>query len=202
MENGADEQEIRELIRDLIAPASALPAKERDGYTPRAVAILEEAHRQAARFGSALTGTEHILLALIREGENVAVRLLNTCGLQPQKIYADTLAAMGQDPAIYKEDLAKKQKRKGQTAALDQYSRDMTALAAAGKLDPVVGREEEISRVIQILSRRTKNNPCLVGESPAWERPPLWKGLPGGSWKEMCRIRSKTNGSLRWTFPA
>ena len=163
-ENGANEQEIREMIRDLIAPVSPVPVKERDGYSPRAMAILEEAHRQAARFGSFLTGTEHILLALIREGENVAVRLLNTCSLQPQKIYADTLAAMGQDPGLYKEDLVKKQKKKGQTATLEQYSRDMTALAAAGKLDPVVGREEEISRVIQILSRRTKNNPCLVGE--------------------------------------
>ena len=71
---------------------------------------------------------------------------------------------MGQDRGLYKEDLVKKQKKKGQTATLEQYSRDMTALAAAGKLDPVVGREEEISRVIQILSRRTKNNPCLVGE--------------------------------------
>ena len=163
-ENGANEQEIREMIRDLIAPVSPVPVKERDGYSPRAMAILEEAHRQAARFGSFLTGTEHILLALIREGENVAVRLLNTCSLQPQKIYADTLAAMGQDPGLYKEDLVKRQKKKGQTATLEQYSRDMTALAAAGKLDPVVGREEEISRVIQILSRRTKNNPCLVGE--------------------------------------
>lgn len=163
-ENGANEQEIRDMIRDLIAPVSPVPVKERDGYSPRAMAILEEAHRQAARFGSFLTGTEHILLALIREGENVAVRLLNTCSLQPQKIYADTLAAMGQDPGLYKEDLVKKQKKKGQTATLEQYSRDMTALAAAGKLDPVVGREEEISRVIQILSRRTKNNPCLVGE--------------------------------------
>ena len=163
-ENGADLQEIQDMIRDLIAPSPAVPVKEKDGYSPRAVSILEEAHRQAARFRSSLTGTEHILLALIREGENVAVRLLNTCGLQPQKIYADTLAAMGQDPALYREDLAKKQKRKGQTATLEQYSRDMTALAAAGRLDPVVGREEEIGRVIQILSRRTKNNPCLVGE--------------------------------------
>ncbi|HJA94316.1 MAG TPA: ATP-dependent Clp protease ATP-binding subunit, partial [Candidatus Eisenbergiella merdipullorum] len=163
-ENGADEQEIREMIRDLIAPAAQAPVKERDGYSPRAASILEDAHRQAARFRSSLTGTEHILLALIREGENVAVRLLNTCGLQPQKIYADTLAAMGQDPSLYRDDLAKKQKKKGQTATLEQYSRDMTALAAQGKLDPVIGREEEISRVIQILSRRTKNNPCLVGE--------------------------------------
>ena len=163
-ENGASGQELREMIRDLIAPVSSTAVKERDGYSPRAMSILEEAHRQAARFGSSLTGTEHILLALIREGENVAVRLLNTCSLQPQKIYADTLAAMGQDPALYKEDLGKKQKKKGHTATLEQYSRDMTALAAAGKLDPVVGRQEEITRVIQILSRRTKNNPCLVGE--------------------------------------
>ncbi len=163
-ENGADGQEIQEMIRDLIAPLTPVPIRERDGYTPRAVSILEEAHRQAARFGSVYTGTEHILLALIREGENVAVRIINTCGMQPQKVYADTLAAMGQDPGLYKEDLGRKQKKKGQTATLDQYSRDMTALAAAGKLDPVVGREEEISRVIQILSRRTKNNPCLVGE--------------------------------------
>ena len=93
-ENGANEQEIRDMIRDLIAPVSPVPVKERDGYSPRAMAILE------ARFGSFLTGTEHILLALIREGENVAVRLLNTCSLQPQKIYADTLAAMGQDPGL------------------------------------------------------------------------------------------------------
>ena len=107
------EQEIRDMIRDLIAPASPVPVKERDGYTPRAVAILEEAHRQAARFGSVLTGTEHILLALIREGENVAVRLLNTCGLQPQKIYADTLAAMGQDPACIRRILGRSRKRRG-----------------------------------------------------------------------------------------
>lgn len=89
--------------------------------------ILEESHRQAARFRSALTGTEHILLSLLKEGENVAVRLLNTCGLQPQKLYMDTLAAMGQEPGLYKEDLMKKQKKKGGAPTLEQYSRDMTA---------------------------------------------------------------------------
>ena len=164
IENGANELEIREMIEDLIAPVSETPVKERDGYSPRAMTILEESHRQAARFRSALTGTEHILLSLLKEGENVAVRLLNTCGLQPQKLYMDTLAAMGQEPGLYKEDLMKKQKKKGGAPTLEQYSRDMTALARDGKLDPVIGREEEISRVIQILSRRTKNNPCLVGE--------------------------------------
>lgn len=163
-EDGANAEELREMIRDLIAPASPVPVKERDGYTPRAAAVLEESHRQAARFHSRLTGTEHILLALLREGENVAVRLLNTCGVQPQKLYADTLGAIGQDPSMIKEEMSRKQKKKSQTAMLDQYSRDMTALAAQGRLDPVVGRENEINRVIQILSRRTKNNPCLVGE--------------------------------------
>ncbi len=162
-ENGGNADTLQELIQDLIAPAAGTLVKERDGYSPRAMAILEESHRQAARFHSALTGTEHILLALIKEGDNVGVRLMNTCGMQPAKVYADTLAAMGVDASAYKEDLGRRQKKKG-SAALDQYSRDVTALAAQGKLDPVVGREEEIARVIQILSRRTKNNPCLVGE--------------------------------------
>ena len=105
-----------------------------------------------------------MLLALIKEGENVAVRLLNTLGANVQKIYVDTLIAIGQDGNLYKEDLGKKGDRKAKQSTLEQYSRDLTALAREGKLDPVVGRNEEIRRVIQILSRRTKNNPCLVGE--------------------------------------
>ena len=121
-------------------------------------------HIQAARFGQKETGTEHLLLALIKEGENVAVRLLNTLGANVQKIYADTLAAIGQDANLYKEDLGRKQSGKGKPSTLSQYSRDLTALAREGKLDPVIGREEEIRRLIQILSRRTKNNPCLIGE--------------------------------------
>ena len=103
-------------------------------------------------------------MALIKEGENVAVRLLNTLGANVQKIYVDTLIAIGQDGNLYKEDLGKKGDRKAKQSTLEQYSRDLTALAREGKLDPVVGRDEEIRRVIQILSRRTKNNPCLVGE--------------------------------------
>ena len=138
--------------------------KDKEGYSPRAARILEEAHRQAARFGQKQTGTEHLLLALIKEGENVAVRLLNTLGANVQKIYVDTLIAIGQDGNLYKEDLGKKGDRKAKQSTLEQYSRDLTALAREGKLDPVVGREEEIRRVVQILSRRTKNNPCLVGE--------------------------------------
>lgn len=165
LNNGVDVVRLKEMIKDLIVPETSVLIAERDGYSPRAQAILEEAHRQAERFRSDKTGTEHILLALLKEGENVAVRLLNTMGISVQKLYVDVLVAMGEDGALYKEDLGRKQnKKKGNTSTLDHYSRDLTALAREGKLDPVIGREEEITRVVQILSRRTKNNPCLVGE--------------------------------------
>lgn len=165
-ENGVEEKQLLEMIRELITPDTGVLAKDRDGYSPRAMKVLEEAHRQAERFETGCTGTEHILLALIKEGENVAARLLNTMGISMQKVYVDTLIAMGQDGALYKEDLAKKQggRKKGGASVLEQYSRDLTALARKGELDPVIGREDEIGRVIQILSRRTKNNPCLIGE--------------------------------------
>ena len=165
LNNGVDVMRLKEMIKDLIVPETSVLIAERDGYSPRAQAILEEAHRQADRFHSDKTGTEHILLAVLKEGENVAVRLLNTMGISVQKLYVDVLVAMGEDGALYKEDLVRKQnKKKGNTSTLDHYSRDLTALAREGKLDPVIGREEEITRVVQILSRRTKNNPCLVGE--------------------------------------
>ena len=164
MENGVEMQQPKELIKDLIAPESMVMLAERDGYSPRAEKVLEEAHRQAERFHSDKTGTEHILLAMLREGENVAVRLLNTMGISIQKLYVEVLTAMGEDKSLYKEDLGKKQKKKNAVSILEQYSRDLTALAREGKLDPVIGREDEIRRVVQILSRRTKNNPCLIGE--------------------------------------
>ena len=163
-DNGVETEQVMDMIRDLIAFENGVAVKDREGYSPRAARILEEAHSQAARFGQKQTGTEHLLLALIKEGENVAVRLLNTLGANVQKIYVDTLIAIGQDGNLYKEDLGKKGDRKAKQSTLEQYSRDLTALAREGKLDPVVGRDEEIRRVIQILSRRTKNNPCLVGE--------------------------------------
>lgn len=163
-DNGVETGQVMDMIRDLIAFENGVAVKDREGYSPRAARILEEAHSQAARFGQKQTGTEHLLLALIKEGENVAVRLLNTLGANVQKIYVDTLIAIGQDGNLYKEDLGKKGDRKAKQSTLEQYSRDLTALAREGKLDPVVVRDEEIRRVIQILSRRTKNNPCLVGE--------------------------------------
>ena len=162
--NGAKLETVEELVRDFVAPDTALPVAERDGYSPRAVKVLEEAATQADRFNSAEIGTEHILLAIIKEGENVAARLLITMGVNLPKIYAETLVSMGEDGNLYKEDLPIKASKKNGTSMLAQYSRDLTELARSGKLDPVIGRETEIQRMIQILSRRTKNNPCLVGE--------------------------------------
>lgn len=163
--NGVEEEKIMEMIRELIAPESTVILKEKEGYSPRAEYVLAEAQKQAERFHSPLVGTEHILLALLKEGECVASRLLKTIGVSIQRMYVDTLTAMSEDPSLYKEDLAKKQRgKKAATTTLEQYSRDLTALAAQGKLDPVIGRENEIKRVIEILSRRSKNNPCLIGE--------------------------------------
>ncbi len=167
IENGVDENRLMDMIRDLIVPDSTVSTLDRDGFAPRAEKVLEEAHRLAERFHADKTGTEHILLAIIKEGENVAVRLLSTFSVPAQKIYAETLAAMGEDPNLVKEDLGRGRagaKSGKKPSILAQYSRDMTALAMENKLDPVIGREREIKRVIQILSRRTKNNPCLIGE--------------------------------------
>ena len=162
--NGVTLDAVMDLIQNLIAFENGVAVKEREGYTPRARKVLEEAHRQAKRFDQKATGTEHILMALIKEGENVAVRLINTLNTSPAKIYADVLTAMGQDGNLYKEDLGRRNTNRQKHSTLEQYSRDLTALAREGKLDPVIGREDEIQRVIQILSRRTKNNPCLIGE--------------------------------------
>lgn len=166
-ENGVDEVQLISMIRELIAPEGDVALMERDGYSPRASKVLEDSHLLAEKYGSRLTGTEHILLALLREGENVGLRLLNTIGINVQKLYMDTLIAMGEDINRHKDDLNKNRNKKkgyGTTQTLNQYSRDLTSLAKEGKLDPVVGRETEIMRVVQILSRRTKNNPCLIGE--------------------------------------
>lgn len=164
IDNGIDEKRLMDLVKDLIVQDGSVTTMDRDGFSPRAQQVLNEAHRQADRFRASKTGTEHILLALIKDGENVAVRLISTLNVPVQKLYAETLAAMGEDPNLVKEDLGKRQSGRKKGSALAQYSRDLTALAAAGKLDPVIGRESEIKRVIQILSRRTKNNPCLIGE--------------------------------------
>ncbi len=166
IENGADEERIVAILEQLIAQDNNVNVAEPDSYTPRARRVLDQAAREAVRFKAQLIGTEHILIAIIKENDSVALRLLNTIGVNIQKTYVDLLIAMGEDSSAYKEDFQgnKQKNKKNPTATLDQYSRDLTKLAAEGKLDPVIGREKEIQRVIQITSRRTKNNPCLIGE--------------------------------------
>ena len=165
--NEVTDERVTNLVYQLIAPDSQISVKEPTGYTPRVRRILENASKEAVRFKSELIGTEHILISILKESESVAARLLNTIGVSIKKLYIDIMVAMGEDGNTYREDFQNgkvRNKDKRATQTLDQYSRDLTQLAKEGKLDPVIGREEEIKRVIQILSRRTKNNPCLIGE--------------------------------------
>ncbi len=162
------DKKIEELISQLIAPGGDQALADREGYTPRAKRVLEQSRMEAERTGAARVGTEHILLAILREQDSVAARLLNTLSVDVQKMYIDIMTAAGQDIKVTKEELKSgrllRDPVQTATPTLNQYGRDITALARDGRLDPVIGREEEIRRVIQILSRRTKNNPCLIGE--------------------------------------
>lgn len=165
-ENGVEEAKVVELVSQLITPDNSVQMAENAAYTPRARRVIENSYREAVRFKAAQIGTEHILIAILREGDCVASRLLNTIDISVQKLYIDLLAAMGEDAPSVKDEMQRGSygKRGSSTPALDSYSRNLTQMALDGKLDPVIGREHEIQRVIQILSRRTKNNPCLIGE--------------------------------------
>ncbi len=165
-ENGVEEAKVVELVSQLITPDNSVQMAENAAYTPRARRVIENSYREAVRFKAAQIGTEHILIAILREGDCVASRLLNTIGISVQKLYIDLLAAMGEDAPSVKDEMQRGSygKRGSSTPALDSYSRNLTQMALDGKLDPVIGREHEIQRVIQVLSRRTKNNPCLIGE--------------------------------------
>lgn len=166
-----DGKKLVELIDKLVTPAEVGNITEiemKPPYSPRTEKVLKSAVAEAQNSGCEKAGTEHLLLAMLRETDCVGTRLLYTMGVNIQKLYAAVLGAMGYDNEAIQEEFqaAKAMQNLGgsPTPALDQYSRDLTQMAAEGKLDPVVGREKEISRLIQILSRRTKNNPCLVGE--------------------------------------
>ena len=164
--NGVEEQKILDLIDETISSESGVLVADEGRFTPRTQKILNAAGEEADRLGISEAGTEHLLIALLKETDCIAVRLLNTKGINVQKLYVDALTASGQDMNTAKNEYMKQKSRKNKSATpvLDQYSRDLTALAREGKLDPVIGREREIERIIQILSRRTKNNPCLIGE--------------------------------------
>ena len=167
-EFGVDREKLEDLITKLIAPSGVLVAEKSAGYSPRAQKVREQAVKEAEKQKEDLAGTEHLLLAMLKETDCVGTRLLYTMGVNIQKLYSAVLAAAGIDTNAIPEELQMPKNQKGKqgstTPTLDQYSRDLTAMAADGNLDPVVGRDKEIARLIQILSRRTKNNPCLVGE--------------------------------------
>lgn len=164
--HNVEEQRLKELIDKLIAPGGSTLSAEKEGWTPRAQAILQDSIETAQFLGSEKTGTEHILLAILQDVECVAARLLHTIGVSLQKLYMDLVSVMGISEDKYKE-IAQNMRMEGgsgSTPMLDQYSRDLTELAAEHKLDVTVGRTQETERILQILSRRTKNNPCLIGE--------------------------------------
>ncbi|MCI5900971.1 MAG: ATP-dependent Clp protease ATP-binding subunit [Blautia sp.] len=161
-----EEGQLVELIEKLIAPSHQSAQEGRPEFSPRTEAVIERAAEEAEFLRHEQIGTEHLLLAMLKDTDCVGTRLLYTMGVGIQKLYSGVLTAMGLDTEGVQEEFqaARSQKNGSGTPVLDQYSRDLTALAAEGHMDPVVGRDREITRLIQILSRRTKNNPCLVGE--------------------------------------
>lgn len=166
---GVEQERLLGLIDRLIAPSGNTAVASAPGPTPRARRLLDNAQEEAARLKSDEVGTEHILLAMLRESDCVATRLLYTMGVNIQKLYSSLLNAMGEAGSMTKEEIQAKlgMTKSGENSAtptLDQYSRNLNEMAKQGRMDPVIGRQAEIDRVIQILSRRTKNNPCLVGE--------------------------------------
>ena len=163
--NNVDAGKLQKMIEELISPGEDTLVAEEDGYSPRTQRILQRASEEAERFGNEQIGTEHILLAILKEGDCAASRLLNTIGCNSQKLFVDVLTAMGENPSYYREEIQRgRSTTDTSTPTLDQYSRDLTAMAREHLLDPVIGRKRETERMIQILCRRGKNNPCLIGE--------------------------------------
>ena len=160
--NGVNENEILKVIGELISPTEEVVFEGKAERSPRLEYLLENSRREAERFQASEVGTEHMLMAIVRDSECVAARILTTLNISLTKIYQDIFEAAGIDPAEFSEEAGSG--RRGQPGMLEQYCIDLTEKAADGKLDPVVGRMEEIERLMQVLSRRTKNNPCLVGE--------------------------------------
>ena len=166
--NGVTYDAVKTMISEQIAPEKALLVKDKGLYTPKAMQILRASEDEARHFKDTKIGCEHILLAILTEGDNLALRILNSLNVNPQKMFVDTLAAMGNEIDEIKEEIrayeAYNSDADMKQSLIAKYSRDLTKLAEEGRLDPVIGRTEEINRIIRTISRRTKNNPCLVGE--------------------------------------
>ncbi|MDP4109622.1 MAG: Clp protease N-terminal domain-containing protein, partial [Bacillota bacterium] len=165
---GITEEKAKNAIIEAVGQGNS-GAGVPQGMTPRTKRIIEFAAAEAARLSHNYIGTEHLLMGMIREGENVAIRLLSSMNVDLRALYKSIIAMTGserEESAAPEQDPAKTAQgvHKSSTKTLDQFSRDLTDMARRGKLDPVIGRDKEIERVIQILSRRQKNNPALIGE--------------------------------------
>ena len=161
-QNGVETEKIMQLMDELIAPREEMPASQKPKESPRLRYILANSEKEAHRLRTAEVGTEHLLLSMIRDVDCVAATIFITLNISLQKLLKDILNASGVDPKDYQDEL--QDESRGSGSVIEQYCTDMTARAEEGKQDPVVGREEEMYRLMQVLSRRTKNNPCLIGE--------------------------------------
>ncbi len=160
-------ENVVEEIEVLIGKGDKSQNRGEIGFTPRSKRVIENAFLEARKLGSEFIGTEHLLIGIMREGDSVAVRIMMDLNANPQKLYNEIVKVINEDENAGANDKQPKGKARGsynQTPTLNQYGTDLTKKATEGKLDPVIGRKDEIQRVIQILSRRTKNNPCLIGE--------------------------------------
>ena len=160
--NGVDENHILKIVDELVSPAEEVSVVHHPKLSPRLECILAESQEEAEKERADRIGTEHLLLALLKDVECVATRMLITLNLNIQKMLQEVLSVMGINPKEYQEEMQQAHGRRN--GILEQYGTDLTEQAEEGRLDPVIGREAEINRLMQILSRRTKNNPCLVGE--------------------------------------
>ena len=165
---GITPEQIEEQIDALVGKNEEIGEEEILGFTPRTKRVIETAFIEAKKLGSDFIGTEHLLIGIMREGDSVAVRILLNLNVNPQKLYNEIIKVLNDDESILNEEKKSTNSKVGasynQTQTLNQYGTDLTKRAIEGKLDPVIGRKNEIERVIQILSRRMKNNPCLIGE--------------------------------------
>ena len=164
-EYGLTDEMISGILRHNVGQGTSGDAPSQ-GLTPRAKSVIELAVGESHRMGAGYIGTEHLLMGLLREGSNMAVRILRTVGVDPRKMYASVQQKLSESsPHTVTSGTStpnKENKKTGKT--LEEFTRDLTEAARQGKLDPVIGRDKEIQRVVQILSRRTKNNPVLIGE--------------------------------------
>ena len=158
------EENILKLVSEYFSAPAGVAVMEREGLTPKLKAVLELAEDEALTSHSERVGTEHVLIAFLKTPECAATRLLASMDINLQKLFTNIISAMGHEGQVYREETMRRNRRFGGSGMLEQFSDDLTEQAAEGALDPIIGRDDEIARVIQILSRRGKNNPCLIGE--------------------------------------